>query len=74
MNGVEDTISGANVTFKASELLLLPPPRKEEARLASPPLALSPPISGERVTVTVYCLGMLRAIIMPKTRPTPAAL
>ena len=75
MNGVEATISGAKVTFSASLLLLLvPPPKNEEARLASPPPALSPPISGERVTVTVYCLGMLRAMMMPSTTPTPAAL
>ena len=74
INGVEATISGAKVAFSASGLLLAPPPRKEEARLASPPPALSPLISGERVTVTVYCLGMLRAMIMPSTTPTPAAL
>ena len=68
-------MSGDKEVFKASvpspiETSL---PKKEAARPDKPP-PLTLPISGERVTSTVYCLGILIATIMPITSPTPAAL
>ena len=73
--GVEDTISADKETFKASvpSFIETPLPKKEAAKPDKPP-PLEPPISGERVTPTVYCLGILIATIIPTTRPMPAAL
>ena len=70
-NGVEATISDERDTLSASDPpLAVLPPKNEEARLASPPAdLLSSPISGESVTATVYSLGILNAMTIPKTTP-----
>ena len=73
--GVEDTISADKEAFKASlpSPIVTSLPKKEAAKPdRPPPLAL--PISGERVTSTVYCLGILIATITPIISPIPAAL
>ena len=68
-------MSGARVALRASGLSEpMLPPRKEAAMLASPLPDLLLPISGERVMLTVYCLGVPSAIRMPIIRPIPAAL
>ena len=61
--------------FKASvpSLIVAPLPKKEAAKPDKPP-PLVLPISGERVTSTVYCFGILIAIIIPIIKPMPAAL
>ena len=73
--GVEDTISGDKEAFKASvpSPIVTPLPKKEAAKPDKPP-SLEAPISGERVTLTVYCFGILKAIIIPITNPIPTAL
>ena len=73
--GVEETISADKEAFKASvpSFIETPLPKKEAAKPDKPP-PLEPPISGERVTPTVYCLGILIATIIPTTKPMPAAL
>ena len=73
--GVEDTISADKEAFKASvpSFIETPLPKKEAAKPDKPP-PLEPPISGERVTPTVYCLGILIATMIPITKPIPAAL
>jgi len=60
--GVEETISEEREAFNASELSPdeTPLPKKEAAIPTNPFPLLEPPISGERVTFTVYCLGMLK--------------
>ena len=76
-NGVEETISEERAAFKASEPsppITDPLPKKEAARPARPLLPLELPISGDNVTFTVYCLGILIAMMIPITIPTPAAL
>ena len=73
--GVEETISADKEAFKASvPSPIVPPFPKKEAAKPDNPLPLSLPISGERVTATVYCLGILIAITIPITKPIPAAL
>ena len=75
--GVEETISGEREAFKASEpspLIPVPAPKKEAAIDASPPLALELLISGDKVTSTVYFFGILKATMMPMTKPMPTAL
>ena len=68
-------MSGVKEAFRASGLSeLIAPPKNEAAMLANPLEFLPLPISGERITLTVYCLGMLRAILIPTTNPTAAAL
>ena len=64
--GVEDTISADKEAFKASvpSPMVTPLPKKEAAKPDKPPSLLLP-ISGERVTSTVYCLGILIATITP---------
>ena len=73
--GVEETISADKEAFKASvpSLIVAPLPKKEAAKPDKPP-PLVLPISGERVTSTVYCFGILIAIIIPIIKPMPAAL
>ena len=73
--GVEETISADKEAFKASvpSLAVTPFPKKEAAK-PDKPAALLLPISGERVTLTVYCLGTLNAIIRPIIPPIPTAL
>ena len=73
--GVEETISADKEAFKASvpSPIVTPLPKKEAAKPDKPPSLLLP-ISGERVTSTVYCLGILIATITPITSPIPAAL
>ena len=72
---MEDIISAESEAFKASilSLIVIPLPKKEAAnpdRL--PPFVV--PISGDKVTSTVYCFGILMAIIIPIISPIPAAL
>ncbi len=73
--GVEDTMSADKEAFKASvpSPIETPLPKKEAAKPDKPPPLLLP-ISGERITSTVYCLGILIAIITPNIKPMPAAL
>ena len=75
-NGVEETISDESEAFNASVLspIVVPLPRKDAASPVKPLLLFILPISGERVTWTVYFLGMLRATTIPTIRPIPAAL
>ena len=75
--GVEETISGEREAFKAStpsSLIPAPAPKKEAAIDARALLPLELPISGDKVTSTVYFFGILKATIMPMTNPMPAAL
>ena len=74
--GVEETISEESDAFRASEPspVVAPLPKKETASPANPLVPLELPISGERVTFTVYCLGILNATIMPIISPIPATL
>ena len=67
--GVEDTISADKEAFKASvpSLIVAPLPKKEAANPDKPP-PLTLPISGERVTSTVYFLGILIAMIIPVSK------
>ena len=62
--------------FKASETspVVAELPKKDAASPAKPLPPLELPISGERVTFTVYCLGILTATIIPIIKPTPMAL
>ena len=71
---MEETISADKEAFKASvpSPIVTSLPKKEAAK-PDKPLPLLFPISGERVTSTVYSLGILIAII-PITKPIPAAL
>ena len=73
--GVEETISADKEAFKASvpSPIGTPLPKKEAAKPDKPPPLLLP-ISGERLTSTVYCLGILIATIIPISRPMPVAL
>ena len=73
--GVEETISADKEAFKASvpSFIETPLPKKEAAKPDNP-MAFVFHISGERVTSTVYCLGILIATMIPITKPIPAAL
>ena len=72
---MEETISADNEAFKASipSFIATSLPKKEAAKPDKPP-PLGVPISGDRVTLTVYCLGILIAIIIPITKLIPIAL